>query len=78
MQISRAYDAYSVANIPRGVLGTRVNQSESGYVSDKCRIRVDGQIRFAYGYGVDVEIFESGKKKLRFKYIRILVDGASF
>ena len=36
-------DACSVANIPRGVLGTRVNP-------DTCRIRVDGQIRFEYGY----------------------------
>ena len=33
------YDACSVANIPRGVLGTRVNP-------DTCRICVDGQIRF--------------------------------
>ena len=38
---------------------------------DTCRIRVDGQIRFAYGYGVDVEIFESGKKKL---WIQIYPD----
>ena len=36
-------DACSVANIPRGVLGTRVNPNT-------CRIRVDGQIRFEYGY----------------------------
>ena len=39
-------DACSVANIPRGVLGTRVNP-------DRSRTRVD------------VEIFDSGKKKLR-------------
>ena len=44
------YDAYSVANILRGVLGTRVNP-------DTCRIRVDGQIRFAYRKRVDVRIF---------------------
>ena len=37
------YDVCSVANIPRRVLGTRVNP-------DSCRIRVDGQIRFEYGY----------------------------
>ena len=37
------YDACSVANIPRGVLGTRVNP-------DTCRISVDGQIRFESGY----------------------------
>ena len=39
-----AYDACSVANIPRRVLDTRVNP-------DTCRIRVEGQIRFEYGYG---------------------------
>ena len=33
------YDECSVANIPRGVQGTRVNP-------DTCRICVDGQIRF--------------------------------
>ena len=37
------YDACSVANIPRGVLGTIVNP-------DTCRISVDGQIRFESGY----------------------------
>ena len=41
-------DACFVANIPRGVLRTRVNP-------DTCQIRVY------------VEIFESGKKKLRIK-----------
>ena len=41
------YDACSVANIPRGVLGN----------PDTCRIRVDGQIRFAYRIRVDVRIF---------------------
>ena len=44
------YDACSVANIPRGVLGTRVNP-------DTCRISVDGQIRFAVRIRVDVRIF---------------------
>ena len=44
------YDACSVANIPRGVLGTRVNP-------DTCRISVDGQIRFAFRIRVDVTIF---------------------
>ena len=34
--------ACSVANILRGVMGTRVNP-------DRCRIRVDGQIQFEYG-----------------------------
>ena len=35
-------EACSVANIPRGVMGTTVNP-------DRCRIRVDGQIQFEYG-----------------------------
>ena len=34
--------ACSVANIPTGVLGKRVNL-------DTCRIRMDGKIRFEYG-----------------------------
>ena len=38
LKFSGLYDACSVANTPRGVLGTRVNP-------DKCLIRVDGQIR---------------------------------
>ena len=37
------YDTCSVANIPKGVLGSRMN-------SITCRIRVDGQIRFEQGY----------------------------
>ena len=36
-------DACSVANIPRGILGTRKNL-------DTCEIHVDEQIRFEYGY----------------------------
>ena len=36
-------DACFVANIPRGVLGTRV-------ISDTCQIRLDGQIRFECGH----------------------------
>ena len=52
------YDACSVASIPRGVLGTRLNL-------DTCQILVDGQIRFEYRYVFHVEIFESRKKKLR-------------
>ena len=54
------YDACSVASIPRGVLGTRLNL-------DTCQILVDGQIRFEYRYVFHVEIFESRKKKLRIK-----------
>ena len=54
----------SVANIPIGVLGTRVNQSESRHVSDTCgwangkscgfkniRIRVDGASLFFFFEG---------------------------
>ena len=37
------YNACSVANIPRGVLGTRVH-------ADTCPIRVDRQIRVEDGY----------------------------
>ena len=55
------YDTCSVANIPRGVLGTRVNQNESGYMSDACERANSISIRIF----VDVEIFESAKKKLR-------------
>ena len=51
-------DPCSVANIPGGVLRTPVNP-------DTCRIRVDGQIRFPFRIRADVEISESGKKKLR-------------
>ena len=57
------YDACSVANIPRGVLSTRVNQ-------DTSRLRVDGQIRFEYGY-VWTWKFLTGKKKLQ---IQIYLD----
>ena len=54
-------DACSVANIPRGILGTRENP-------DTCRIHVDEQVLFQYGYVcVDAENFESGKKNLRMK-----------
>ena len=48
------YDACSVANIPSGVPGTRVNL-------DTCARANSIWIRTL----VDVEIFESGKKKLR-------------
>ena len=51
----------SVANIPIGVLGTRVNQSESRHVSDTCGWANSIWIRIR----VDVEIFQSRKKKLR-------------
>ena len=45
-------------NISRGVLGTRVNP-------DTCRIRVDVQNSIWIRMGVDMEMLESGKKKLR-------------
>ena len=62
-------DAYSVANIPREVPRTRVN-------SDTCRIRVDGQIRFEYGYVWRWKFFNSERTSFRFKNIEIRVDGA--
>ena len=65
------YDACSVANIPSGVLGTKVNP-------DTCRISLDGHcIRFEYAGNleVDVEIFESEKKEFRIKYIYIYISG---
>ena len=43
IQSSHLNNACSVANIPRGVLGTRVNL-------DMCQIRVDRNIRFEYRY----------------------------
>ena len=64
------YDACSVANIPSGVLGTKVNP-------DTCRISLDGHcIRFEYAgnLDVDVEIFESEKKEFRIKKIYIYPD----
>ena len=63
------YDACSVANIPSGVLGTKVNP-------DTCRISLDGHcIRFEYAgnLDVDVEIFESEKKEFRIIYIYIYI-----
>ena len=60
------YDACSVANIPRGVMGTRVNP-------DKCRIRVDGQIRFAYWYVWTWKFLSLKRKSCGFKNIRMCV-----
>ena len=57
-------DACSVANIPRGVLGIRVNPFTR-------RISVDGQIRFDYGLFVDVN---PERKSCGFQNIRIRVD----
>ena len=51
----RLYDACALANVPRGLLGTRVNP-------DTCRIRVDGQTRLKTDA---CRIVESRKKKLR-------------
>ena len=59
-------DACSVANIPRGVLGIRVNLVT-------CRISVDGHIRFDYGLLVDVN---PERKSCGYKNIRIRVDRA--
>ena len=64
------YDACSVANIPRRVLGTRVNPHT-------CWIRVEGQIRFESGYRYvwTWKFFNPEGKSFGFKNIRILVDG---
>ena len=51
-------DACSVANIPKGVLATRVNP-------DTRQIRVDGQIRFEYGYVWTWKCFNPEREKLR-------------
>ena len=51
------FDASSLANISRRVQSKRVN-------SDTCRIPVDEQIRFEYGYVWTWKFLESGKKKL--------------
>ena len=51
-------DACSLDNIPRRVLGTRVN-------SDTCRIRVDGQIRFEYVYLWTWKFLNPERKRLR-------------
>ena len=51
-------DACSVANIPRGVLGARV-------YPDTCRIRVEGQIRFEYGYVWTWKFLNPEKNELR-------------
>ena len=56
--------ACSVANIPRGVLGIRVNLVT-------CQISVDGQIRFDNGLLVDVN---PERNSCGFKHIWIRVD----
>ena len=55
-------DACSVANIPRGVLGARV-------YPDTCRIGVDGQIRFEYGYVWTRKFLNPEKNELRIQKI---------
>ena len=61
------YDACSDANIPKRVLGTRVKP-------DMCRIRVDGQIRFEYGYVKTWQFLNPERNSCGFKNIRIRVD----
>ena len=60
------YDACSVGNIPRGVLGTRVNPKT-------CRIRVDGQIRFESGYVWTWKFLNWERKSCGLKSIPILL-----
>ena len=61
------YDACSDASIPKRVLGTRVNP-------DTCRIRVDGQIRFEYGYLWTWKCLNLERNSCGLKNIRIRVD----
>ena len=55
------FDAWSVANIPREVLGNVV---------------VDGQIRFEYGYVWTWKVFNPERNSCGFKNIWIRVDKA--
>ena len=63
------YDACCVANIPKGVLGTRVNP-------DTYRMRVDGQIRFEKGYVWTWKFLNPERKSCGFQNMRIRVDWA--
>ena len=63
-------NACFVANIPRGVLGTRMNP-------DTCRLRVHGQIRFECGYVWTWKFLNPERNSYEFKSIRIRVDGAT-
>ena len=54
------YEACSIANISRGVLGTRVSP-------DTGRIRVDGQIRFQCGYAWTRKFFNLERNSCGFK-----------
>ena len=63
------YNACSVANIPRGVLGTRVNPKT-------CRIRVDRQIRFESGYVWTWKFLNWERKSCGLKSIPIRAGGA--
>ena len=60
-------DACSVDNIPRRVLGTRVNLDTG--------VGVDGQIRFESGYVWTSKILNPERKICGFKNIWIRVDG---
>ena len=63
------HNACSVANFPSGVLGTRVKP-------DTSRIRLDGQIRFDYGYLWTSKLLNPERKSCGYKNIRMLVEGA--
>ena len=63
---------YSVANIARGVLGSKVHP-------DTCQmIRVDGQIRFESGYVRTWKFLNAQRKSCGCKNIRLSVDRAYF
>ena len=63
--LTRRYDACSVASIPRGVLGTRVNPDTCGMANS-----IWEWIR------VDVKNFELERNSCGFKNIRIRLEGA--
>ena len=59
----------TAANIPKEVLGTRVNPYT-------CWIRVDGQILFEYGHLWTWKFLSPGRKSCGLKNIPIRVEGA--
>ena len=61
--------AFRVANIPRGILGTRVTPVT-------CRMRVDGQIWFEYEYVWTWKFLNPERKICGFKNIQMSVGGA--
>ena len=63
------YVAFPVANIPRGILSTKVTPV-------MCRMRADGQIRFEYGYVWTWKFLNPERKICGLKNIRMRLGGA--